>query len=284
MTTLAAHRPVPLWTPSVRQLGAFEARKMLRHLAYPIAMLYLAAIAVGALVTGDVENVANYLYSMVFLGLLMIYAPATIVVANRVAAATYRRSTRELFDGTPVDSRHRTVGVIVGLVRGPVLVGAIGAVALWILGAFTTATTSDPTDAVVQRTPLEYLQVPALILGAGLLGIAVARWLPWPGAMPVVVLAVLTATEAMYKTAGPDNVIPTVTWFAPWTVWAAAPTGIIERQLLGQEMAHLAYLLGLGCLAGVAALLRTGGPRRVLWIVAAGALVVTVLGAWLQLG
>src|SRR4051794_10004420 len=121
MTTLAAHRPVPVWTPSVRQLGAFEARRMLRHPAYPIGMIYVAAFAVTAL-TDDIESVPNYLYLVVFLGLLLIHAPVTIIVANRVAGATYRRRSREALDGTPLDHRQRTVAMIVGLLRGPVLV------------------------------------------------------------------------------------------------------------------------------------------------------------------
>jgi hypothetical protein len=283
MTTLAAHRPVPLWTPSVRQLGAFEARRMLRHPAYPIGMIYVAVFAVAAL-TDDIESVPNYLYLVVFLGLLLIYAPVTIIVANRVAAATYRRRNREALDGTPLDHRQRTVAMIVGLLRGPVLVASAGAAVVWIIGEFSTATTVVPNNAVFQRTLLEYLQIPALVLGAGLLGIAIARWLPWPGVLPVAVLIVWLGTIALYQYSGPENVVPTRTWFALWPAWVASESGMLPRQPLGQEMAHLAYLLGLGCVAGVAALVRTDGPRRVLWIVAGGALVVTVLGAWLQLG
>jgi hypothetical protein len=49
-------------------------------------------------------------------------------------------------------------------------------------------------------------------------------------------------------------------------------------------MWHLGYLLGLSVLAGVAALLRTPGNRRGLWITAAAAVTVTGLAAWQQLG
>jgi hypothetical protein len=49
-------------------------------------------------------------------------------------------------------------------------------------------------------------------------------------------------------------------------------------------MWHLAYLLGLSVLAGVAALLRTPGNRRGLLITAAIAVIATGLACWQQLG
>jgi hypothetical protein len=275
---------VPAVTPSARQLGGFEAKRMLRHPAYLVAMIYPTVFLVAVVTAGEGGSAANIAYVFVFLCLFLIYAPVTMIVANRVAAGTYRRKVRAAFDATPLDMRQRTVAVILGLLRGPVLLGLAGAAAVFVIGEFTTTSTTDPTDVVYQRTAVEYLQLPALVLGAGLLGIVIARWLPWPGVLPVAVLVVWLGTIAMYQYAGPDNVVPTRTWFALWPVWVAAQAGMLPRLPLVQEMAHLAYLLGLGCLAGIAALLRTDGSRRVLWIAAGAAVVVTALGAWLQLG
>jgi hypothetical protein len=176
------------------------------------------------------------------------------------------------------------LAAIVGVLRGPVMVGLGAVVVLMILELFTTAAVSDPADAVVRRSVVEHLQLPAIVLGAGLLGIAVARWLPWPGVLPVVVLVMWFGTAALYQSAGPDNLVHAPTWFAPWPVYAASEYGNLPSQPTGQELWHLVYLLGLGCLAGVAALLRTDGPRRGLWIAAAGTAAVTALAAWLQLG
>jgi hypothetical protein len=69
-----------------------------------------------------------------------------------------------------------------------------------------------------------------------------------------------------------------------WPVWFASNQGMLPRQPLGQEMWHLTYLLGLGALAGVAALLRTDGPRRALYATAGTVAAVTAAAAWLQLG
>jgi hypothetical protein len=284
MSTMTISHPITAWTPSVRQLGAVEARLMLRHPAYPIAMIYIAVFGLTVVFADGIGPVANYLYIVLILSLILIYAPVTIIVANRVAGATYRRRSREALDSTPLEDRQRTVAVIWGLVRGPVAVSAVATVLLWIVGEFGTAVNVDPTNTVIQRHPLEYLQIPILVLGAGLLGIAVARWLPWPGMMPLTVLVVWIGTIAMYRYAGPDLVVPAMTWFALWPVWIAAPAGMLPRQALSSEVWHLAYLLGLGLLAGAAALLRTDGPRRGLWLAAGAAAGLVAVASWLQLG
>jgi hypothetical protein len=128
---------------------------------------------------------------------------------------------------------------------------------------------------------VEYLQLPALVLGAGLLGIAVARWLPWPGALPLAALAVVIDFLLLYQF---TDSMPTRTWFALWPVWVGGTQGMLPPQPFHQEMWHLAYLLGLGVLAGIAALLRTHGPRRALCGSAAAVATLTLLAAWLQLG
>ena len=83
-------------------------------------------------------------------------------------------------------------------------------------------------------------------------------------------------TIAMYQYAGPDNVVPDEDLVRALAgLGGGAQDGMLPSgSRSGREMAHLAYLLGLGCLAGIAALLRTDGPRRALWIAAGGC------GAW----
>ena len=279
MTTLALAHPIV--TPSSRQLGAVEARRMVRHPAYPIGMIYVAVFLFAVLTEDTPPPVVNTIYVTLFLCMFLVYAPVTIIVANRVAAATYRRRVREVLDGTPVPARERTAGVILGLLRGPVLVGLAAAVALFVLQQFAEMGVPT-TDEVVPRGPLEYLQLPALVLGAGLLGIATARWLPWPGAMPVVVLAVWLGTIAIYPFSA-GTVADDRAWFALWPVWLAAKEGMLPQQPLDRELWHLAYLLCLGGLAGVAALLRVPGRHRPLWIAAGVLALLTAVAAWQQL-
>jgi hypothetical protein len=271
-------------TGAARQLGAVEARRMLRHPAYPVALLYPGVFAVSAIAHHEGGGtVGNFVFMIVFLSLFLAYAPVTLLAANRTAVTTYRRRVRDPFDGTPVDDRQRTMAVILGLLRGPAIIGLIGVPVLVVLGMFTTADTPVRGDAVYPRTAVEYLQLPALVVGAGLLGVAVARWLPRPGALPLVAVVLWLGTIGMTQMSDTD-VMHGRTWFALWPVWADGAVGMLPRQPLGQEMWHLTYLLGLGALAGIAALFRTDGPRRALWICAAAMAAVTAFASWQQLG
>jgi len=273
----------PVLTPAARQLGTIEARRMLRHPAYAVALLYPAAFAVSALAHHEGGPAGNFVFVIVFLSLFLAYAPVTLVAANRTAAATYRRRVRDALDGTPVDDRQRTVAAILGLLRGPVTVGLAGIPVLLALQRITTADTVVRSDAVYGRTALEYLQLPALVLGAGLLGIAVARRLPLPGALPLVAIVLWLGTIGMTEMSETD-LMHGRTWFALWPVWPDGATGMLPRQPLDQEMWHLAYLLGLGVLAGIVALPGGDGQRWGRWAVAALVAAGTALASWLQLG
>ncbi|MFD0971171.1 hypothetical protein, partial [Plantactinospora endophytica] len=234
MTLLGTGARSVVWRPATWALGAVEARRLLRHPVYPVALSYVAAIAAAGIVRRETGPAANFGYIVAALALLLGYAPATLVAANRVAAATFRSRVREPLDSTPVDDRQRTVAVILGLVRGPVLVGLATAGLLLVVGEFTTPYPERRVDVVYQRTALEYLQLPALVLGAGLLGVAVARWLPWPGALPSTVLVVWLGTIATYQSSTTGTVADPA-WFALWPVWIATDEGMLPRQPLGQE-------------------------------------------------
>jgi hypothetical protein len=90
------------------------------------------------------------------------------------------------------------------------------------------------------------------VLGAGLFGIAAARWLPRPGVLPLVAILLILDFLTFYQNTDTDLVHGRA-WFELWPVWLASSKGLLPRQPLGQEMWHLAYLFGLGVLAGIAA-------------------------------
>jgi hypothetical protein len=288
MTTITVGQRLPLigWSPSVAGLGRVEARRMLRHPAYWFGLAWLAFLSTN--LTLDVihgrEEIWNAVYGGTMLGICLLYAPLTVISANRVAAATFRRRVREPLDVTPVDARQRTIGTILGLLRGPVLVGVAAMVIMSVVAPLTAPKAGDPANGIYGRGVLEHLQVPVLVLGAGLLGIALARWVPLPGALPLVVLILVEGTAGLYAPADANGVVHAPTWFAPWITWAAENAGLASDHPLGQEMWHLAYLLGLSVLAGVAALLRTPGRRSALWTTAAITVTVTALAGWQQLG
>ena len=281
--TLGQRLPLFGWSSSAGQLGRVEARRMLRHPAYWFGLAYLAML--GANVVAEVmrgeDEAWNAGYGIVFLGACLLYAPLTVISANRVAAATFRRQVREPLGTAPVDARQRTIGAILGLLRGPVLVGLGAMLLMSLISPLSSPEAGDPVNSTVPRGLLEHMQVPVLVLGAGLLGIALARWAPVPGALPLVVLTLWFGTSGLWAPADADGLVHAPTWFAPWVVWAVENTG---AQPLGQEMWHLVYLLGLSVLAGVAALLRTPGSRRGLLVTAGIAVILTGLAGWQQLG
>jgi hypothetical protein len=288
MTTISLGRRLPLvgWSASAGGLGRVEARRMLRHPAYWFGLAWLALISTNLatdVVRGD-DEIGNAVYGATMLAVCLLYAPLTVVSANRVAAATFRRRVREPLDTTPVDARQRTIGAILGLLRGPVLVGVAGMIIMSVTAPLSAPEAGDPANGIYDRGVLEHLQVPVLVLGAGLLGIALARWVPVPGALPLVILTLWFGTGALYAPADAGGVVHAPTWFAPWITWAAENAGLAQDHPLGQEMWHLAYLLALSVLAGVAALLRTPGDRRGLVITATVAVVVAGVAGWQQLG
>jgi hypothetical protein len=288
MSTITLGERLPLigWSASAGRLGAVEARRMLRHPAYWFGLAYLlwfSAYRVIDVVRGR-DEFWNVVYGTTLIAVCMVYAPLTVISANRVAAAAFRRRVREPLDAAPVDARQRIIGAILGLLRGPVLVGVAGMLIMSAMAPFTSTDTDDPANGIYGRGLLEHLQVPVLVLGAGLLGIALARWAPVPGALPLVMLTLWIGVQGMYAPADANGVVHAPTWFAPWIVWVAENAGLARDHPLGPEMWHLAYLSGLAVLAGVAALLRTPGSRRGLAVTAVIAVIVTALAGWQQLG
>jgi len=97
------------------------------------------------------------------------------------------------------------------------------------------------------------------VLGAGLLGVALARWVAFPGLLALVVLALWFGHFAMSIALGLDgsNVRGTA-WLGLMPTWLFSDATMAARSPLPQEMWHLVYLVGLSLLAGVAAVLQLG--------------------------
>ncbi|MEV6493887.1 hypothetical protein AB0M20_35485, partial [Actinoplanes sp. NPDC051633] len=209
MSAITVGRRLPPAGRTTGGLGRVEAWRMLRHPAYWFGLAYLlwfSALRVMEVVDGR-EHVWNIVYGTTLVAVCLVYATLTVISANRVAAAAFRRRVREPLDVAPVDARQRIVGAIVGLLRGPVLVGVAGMVAMSVVAPFTLPDAGDPASGIYLRGVLEHLQVPVLVLGAGLLGIALARWAPVPGALPLLVLALWFGVAGLYAPAGPDGLV-----------------------------------------------------------------------------
>jgi hypothetical protein len=246
MTRLAVPATVERTGRALPALARAEARRILTHPVDLLLGLYL--VMIGGVETSqlglpsrdttqDVLALLGYLCAGVF----------TFFAANLVASSARRSRAASQLEAAPTGPQAQTLGTCLG-VLGPALVATAVAAALWFVGH-----TGPDLDRALSVP--EVAAIPLCTLGAGLLGVAVARWLPWPGA-PAVVMVGLIAWIVAVSSRGD------LLWTMPWST---SPNYHDDPSLLaGSQVWHGAYLLGLGLLAGVAALLRHPPHRRAL--------------------
>ncbi len=273
MTTISALAVRRVLTPSrpalaVVTLGWREGRRILTRPVYVIIVL-------GPLLGGvsSAEARSGAVVQRLLVILLTYGALATLFAVSLVATSARRTGAEATFGAAPLDPQLRTLATGLGVLVGPVAVASLLTLALALVeqsGAKLEATFSG----------WEYMALPLTWLGAGLLGLVLARWLPWPG-VPLAALVILIA----------------------WTVWGAillnsgSSFGFLMPYVISAEELgfgttsdeghlgwHAVYLLGLCLLALAAALLRHR-PLRQRAVVGFGvvAAFLTVSAAWLQL-
>jgi hypothetical protein len=255
----AVARPVPDRARAIALLARREARYVLTHPSILVGLL-LAVVFVGsAASTSDASERYLIVTGSSAPGL---YLPTlTFFAANLCASRPRRARAGELFDATPASAADRTLAQCLAAL-GPVLV-AVGIVAV----AFAAFAVTEP--ALPATPPLWALfSLPLAVLGAGTLGVMVARWLPFRGAALAVMVALVLATA--YLSAAHPMLSP-VGDFLDYTddetyVLVPRPAGL-----------HAAYLLGLDTMALIGALLAHAGRRRLLLGLGA---VATGVTAW----
>lgn len=284
-TTITDPAPDTVRRLTTRQLGAVEAKRMLLHPSYLFCIAF-TIFAGASLVWGDgvsPDPLPALPYGVALLFGTLFYPLATVVAANRIAAATMRRAPQETLDVSPTGEQQRTLAACLGVLRGPALVGVAVMLFMDVVAPFAPTTGIPP--GLTPRGVFEHLQVPVIVLGGGLLGIALARWVRIPGALPLLILVLwfghFTLAVAAQNAGGP---VDGPLWLVLIPTWLFTDVSMITPAPLAQEMWHLMYLLGLGLLAGVAALLHAPANRRRLVLVGAGLVVLTGLAGVLQMG
>lgn len=264
-------------------LARAEARRILRSPAI-VGMAAYAVIVTGFEALGangtdpDAQpDVLEMLSRLLFDFPLVLLGPITFVAANLVASSAKRAGSDRLLSAVPVSQRRRDLALCLAVLTGPTVV----ACALAGVGAWSATGVRPALRDGLPRDPwlwTNILQQPAIVLGAGILGIAVARWLPIPGAPVVAFLILIFVTGWLAAPVGPRSVRP---WLAPYVLI----DGFSAQQWLwlGSQTWHLAYLLGLSGL-GVCAVGLRQPERRGRWLGAGSfALAVTVTAGVLQL-
>ncbi len=238
--------------PVAVQVASREGRRLVTHPLVLIGSgLYLAMIVVSSgqgpgsgydgLVTGPTF----------FLGVFTYFA------THLTASRPQRDHCTEQHTSLPAPPLARTAGLCLAAVAPALLAaGLMGLVMLW--------SAAGRVDFAVWPSPGELAAGPLTVLGGALLGVMVARWVRFPTASVLVILAVIvvnfTLSEATnrYELLGP---------YASFTVYV--DNGSWGGRRAGSFGWHAVYLAALCGMAAAGALLRDA--RRRLLPLAAGA-------------
>ena len=194
----------------------------------------------------------------------LLAVPAYFAV-NLVATSGRRNGVDDWTAGLPLSPFHRTVAMLLAAV----VPAALSVVASLVWLASGGAETGLPLL-------WQHLVSPwVAVLGAGLLGVAVSRLLPWPGMPLVVLVAVVTAN---FWIAGRWTYLGAYVDFVRWT-----DQDVIPAREPGSAGWHLTYLLALCALAAAGALLPVTRRRWLPFAAGAVAGVVVLVAGYLQL-
>jgi hypothetical protein len=250
---------------AVGTLAGREGRRIVGHPITLVLLGYFVVLGVLTAITSRLSAGPAIHLALLLIGLLW-FGPATFFAANLVASSARRAHVESQLAAAPTDESQRTLAVLAGVLVPTAVAAGFAAVLALV----------EHSGIALDRVqgPGELAAVPLCALGGGLLGVAVARWLPWRG-MPLVVMFALIAWAVAVMNRG------ALWWIAPWTM---SPVYYGNDAMgAGSHGWHAVYLLGLCGLAAIAALLRYPAHRRLLLALGALAGIVTLTAALAQL-
>jgi hypothetical protein len=214
MTTLTAPATSLGRTPTIWPLARLEARRYARH---PLFLVGVALCTLASAGKHGPEELDYHVIPSFFIGVL------GIVVAARLTASTDRSAA--LVDASPVSETARTAAMC--------LACAVPAAAgLLIVVMHRLFVIADPIPTILYGTygPADRLTITVLVpiiacAGGPLLGVAVARWLRFPGAALLAVIAVLFWSN--------------VTAYAPAKMSSLVSTGSMDSSSLLARLLHM---------------------------------------------
>jgi len=270
---------------AVLALARTEGARLVWH---PV-MLAGAALSVAfSLAFADATDIGGDYFALIGPTLLPL-GLATLVAANLAALRSRRGGTGELYAAAPAPEHARTLAQLLALVWPAAAAVALVAVGFAWFGAWDGL---DITPAGRTVTPgVEVVQGPLAVATFGALGVALARWVPHPGAGAVAAVALLVfqmpfmtwnlqgAGGWLLPLVNPHRLAAGVDSSWPCATGQAWPCIFGELAPLGW---HLAYLAALAVLLGAAALLRDG-RRRTDGVICTGAAAVVLVAGTLQM-
>lgn len=219
-------------------LARVDARRMALHPAWLITVGFFGAITVYFSHLDDQTISAG-----VFEGFTYIALPlgglALIVVGHRLGTRSRRNNLDELEAATPTAPRTRTASLLVACLA-PLPVAALIAAALTIAVRLVVPRPAPVTAALLSQSG--FLLV---IVGGGVVGVLLSRWLPVAAAPLLGIVAIIFLNN------GPDHLHPRYRWLRP-----AVELNIGGVFDIRPERWQVAFILGLVALGACLALLR----------------------------
>ena len=269
--TEAAGLAGPAWPTSLGvawSLARAEGRRLLRHPLVIVGAVMGSAIPV--LATWRFQVVLNRDDSLTSEGLLPL-AAAALIASHLATLRATRHGTTELHRSTPTPERAVTAGQL--LASTFLALGAL-AVALLQLGYLFAI------GGVGQPRPWVVLAGPAMVVFASCVGVAVARWAPWPVAGPLALVGIAAVFIAMANSGSLETrrILLNLSPFVPAEMWLFSVSELSFRP----AATHVAYVMGLATVGAAVALLRHPG-RRVAALCLCAALAATALAGAAQI-
>lgn len=270
-------RPMTQPRATLRSLAGTEARRFARHPVFLLGVVFSVITMVAIADDRSPDSLSNGVLPAFFLGIF------GMIVAYRLTRST--RPSAEAVDAAPVSVTQRTAALclacLVPAFAGLVWLGVMYATfAVWPPPEWAWAGFDHP-----DRLAILVGHSVVAALGASLLGVAVARWLRFPGAIVLAVVVLIAWVAGVSGFAGEHAAsVPAAIarLTAPFALFTSVNAGASEIDTwLGSPRWHLLYLVALSVLAAVAALLRgaVGRTRTVLLRAGAAGALVAVLTA-----
>jgi hypothetical protein len=227
--------------PLVGDLARVHAIRMLRHPILIVAVgWYVVMMGIGQ------PETAYEQYAAVT-GLIAFFAgPPIYFAANLVASSGRRSGVDEWTPSLPMPQAHRTAALLLACLAPAAVAAVINLATLLLLNL----------DGLLMPIAWQHVaSIPVTVLGGAVLGVAIARLLPWTG-VPLALMVGLIAFNIWL----PSDYVQLGFYvdFADWT-----DTSAIPAMNPGSPSWHLVYLVALCGLAASGALLR---DARRLWV------------------
>jgi hypothetical protein len=250
--------------PAVLRLAVREARRVLLHPSYLALIGFLLLVmgvdfSVGNASVPTRKATADLLREVFLFWLPLI----SVFPANLIASSGRRSGAEAMLDAASMSRAARASASCLAavMVSG---VGLAGGLALWWVTNY-----DEPVPPVLNFG--QAISVALIWCGAVALGVAIARWLPWPG------MALLATAGLIFWTLSAGN---SGRWIAATVPWLFSPEITEWKSVDVSQLWHCLYLAGLCSLAATAAVYRE--RLALMFSVGTGIGVFTALAVWMQ--